>query len=135
MRLILRPFLLYLIALVILTHLFSWVVLRTQTSILEAALALFLLNTIAKPFLKILLLPINIITLGLFSWMIHVVIIFIALLVVPGFSLLQAQFPAVRIGRLLWPAIHLNQVWTMLLFAFIVSQLVNFISWLLTVRE
>lgn len=132
MRFLLRPLFLYLVALAFLDRILPFVHLRGENTLILAALALFLLNVVLKPFIKILLLPINIITLGLFSWLVHVVVIFLASLAVPGFSLSAAQFPAIRLGYYLIPPIHLSIVWTFLLFAFLLSFVVNFFDWLLT---
>ena len=55
--------------------------------LLIAALALTLINIILRPIIKALLLPINIITLGLTGWLVNVVILFIATYIVPDFSI------------------------------------------------
>lgn len=46
-----------------------------------------LLNTFVKPVLKLLLLPINIVTLGLFSVVINVVMLWLVTYLVPGFEI------------------------------------------------
>ena len=55
-------------------------------SIVVAALVLGILNAILKPILILLTLPVNIFTLGLFTFVINAVIILIAGAIVPGFS-------------------------------------------------
>lgn len=96
------------------------------------ALALFMLNVVLKPFIKVLLLPINIVTLGLFSWIIHVVVIFLATLAVPGFSLTAASFPAVQIGHYLIPPIHLSLLTTYVFFSLMVTLSVGLFDWVMT---
>lgn len=135
MRFLLRPLFIYLVALAFLARILPFLHFYGQNTLVLAALALFMLNVVLKPFIKILLLPINIITLGLFSWMIHIVVIFLATLAVPGFTLTPASFPALRIGYYLIPAINLSIIWTYLLFSFLVSFMVGFFDWLLTKRE
>lgn len=135
MRFLLRPLLLYILTLAFLQRLLPFLHIRGENTLIMAGLALFMLNVVLKPFIKVLLLPINIITLGLFSWIIHVVVIFLAGLVVPGFSLTPAQFPAVRFGVYYLPPIHLSIVWTYLLFAFLLSTTVVFLDWLFTKKH
>lgn len=53
---------------------------------LIASIALGILNTILKPILKLLTLPITILTLGLFSLVINVAMILLASYLVDGFS-------------------------------------------------
>lgn len=53
---------------------------------LIVALALGILNTFIRPVLMFLALPINILTLGLFSFVINAILIMITAAVVPGFK-------------------------------------------------
>ena len=53
---------------------------------LVAALVIGLINTFIKPFLIILTLPINILTLGLFTLVINAFLIMLASSLVPGFA-------------------------------------------------
>lgn len=54
--------------------------------LITAAIVLSLVNIFIRPFLKILLLPLNIITLGLLGWFINVFILYITTLTVSGFT-------------------------------------------------
>lgn len=55
-------------------------------SALFAAIAIGLLNALIKPILILLTLPINILTLGLFTFVINGIIIILASKIVPGFK-------------------------------------------------
>lgn len=55
-------------------------------TLLTAALVFSMVNAFLKPFLKIILLPINVITLGLTGWLVQVVILYLTTLVVPDFG-------------------------------------------------
>lgn len=84
---ILKPFIATAIALVIVTYFFPNIVVVHWTTYVLAALVITLLNTIVRPVLKILFLPINIVTLGLFSVVIHVGLLWLATYLVPGFKI------------------------------------------------
>jgi putative membrane protein len=58
----------------------------TLVGALIAAVVLGALNLVLKPILFILTLPINILTLGLFSFVINAVLILLASAIVPGFD-------------------------------------------------
>jgi len=90
-------------------------------TLIIAALVLTLLNKIAKPILKILFLPINIVTLGLFSTVINVLILWLATYFVPGFVIV----PVVIMG------FHLNQFFTFLLMSALISMTQSIISFVL----
>ncbi len=58
----------------------------TPISALIAAVVLGALNLFIKPIILVLTLPINILTLGLFSLVINACLVLLAALIVPGFS-------------------------------------------------
>lgn len=69
--------------------LLAWLVPAVQFSnwvvLVIAALVLLFLQSIVKPILKVLFLPVTFVTFGLFSIVINVVIIWLATFLVPGF--------------------------------------------------
>lgn len=70
----------------------SWVVLGL------AGVAITLTQTILQPVLKILLLPITIITLGMFNSVINVVLLWLVTAVVPGFHIDPLQIWETRLS-------------------------------------
>lgn len=68
---------------------------------LIAALIISILNTLVRPFLIILTLPINILTLGIFTFFINAIIISLASTIVKGFNVdtFAAAFTA---GLIIW---------------------------------
>jgi putative membrane protein len=77
--------LLYAIAIIITAYLLPGVRLSGVGAALIAALVLGLINTFIKPVLMILTLPINILTLGLLTFVINALLILLTSAVVPGF--------------------------------------------------
>ncbi len=75
-------------------HYVSWM------ALVIFAIVLAILNTILKPVLKIITLPINIITLGLFGVVINAVMILLAARLVNGFSV-DGFLPALLFGLVL----------------------------------
>ncbi len=131
MRSLLRTWILYVLALYLLDQVFAWVGFREYRSLLLTASAFFLLNTIGNPLLKILWLPINIITLGLFSWVLSVIVVFLVVIFVPGFviegfSLARTTLFGFSIGP-----IALKLFWTYLLFSILLSWTIALLRWLL----
>ena len=66
----------------------------TFTSALLAAVVIGVINTFVKPILSYLTKPINMLTLGLFSFVINAVVLYLATFFVPGFRL-DGVVPAV----------------------------------------
>lgn len=61
------------------------------TTLILASVVLTLLQKIVRPILNLLLLPINIVTLGFFSLVINVIILWLAMVIVPGFHIDQVS--------------------------------------------
>lgn len=131
MRGIIREWFLYLLSLYVLDYVFSFIFIANRSVLIAAGTSLFLLNTIGRPILKILWLPINIVTLGLFSWVINIVVILIVIYLVPGFRITALDTQAIQIGRLFVPAINLRLQWTYIAFTFILAWTISLLRWLL----
>lgn len=99
MKLILK-WLLSAVALLLVAHLYSGVVVDSFTSALVAALVIGLLNTIVRPVLVVLTLPVTIITLGLFMFVINALMFWSASGLLGGFHV--SGFGAALIGSLMY---------------------------------
>ncbi len=74
------------IAVMLAAYLLPGVTVDTFLSAFAVAVVLGILNTILKPILLILTLPINLITLGLFTFVINALIVLLASALAPGFE-------------------------------------------------
>jgi putative membrane protein len=99
MKLIVRWMLLAL-ALLLVAHLYSGVQVASFTSALIAAFVLGLLNTLVRPLLVLLTLPVTLITLGLFLFVINALMFWAAASVLDGFNV--NGFVAALIGSLIY---------------------------------
>ena len=68
-------------------------------TLLLASFVLTFLQNIAKPVLKLLFLPINIVTLGLFSLVINVFLLWLATYLVPGFNIQPMRLFGIALGQ------------------------------------
>jgi putative membrane protein len=102
MRLLVK-WLLLAAALLAVAHLYSGVVVQSFSSALAAALVIGLFNAILRPILIILTLPVTVLTLGLFLFVINALMFYWAAALLDGF---QVQgFSAALIGSLLYTLI------------------------------
>ena len=74
------------VAIIITAYLLPGVALKGFTAALVTALVLGLVNAIIRPILILLTLPLNILTLGLFTLVINALLIMLAASIVPGFA-------------------------------------------------
>lgn len=84
------------------------------TTLVLASVVLTLLQKIARPILNLLFLPINIVTLGVFSVFINMALLWLATYLVPGF----------QIQAMTLMGVALNDFWTLL----VVSMLIGFLQ-------
>ena len=100
MKLILR-WLINALALLALTQIVTGFAIDTFYHALIAALVLGLLNAIVRPVLLLLTLPINLVTLGLFTFVINALLIWFMSTFVQGFDV-AGFFPALALAIILW---------------------------------
>lgn len=74
------------LAVLITAYLLPGVVVASIWTAIVVALVLALLNVVIRPILIILTLPINLLTLGLFTFVINALIVMLAAAIVPGFQ-------------------------------------------------
>jgi putative membrane protein len=77
-------------------------------TLVTAAVIWLLLNKIVKPIIKLLLLPINLITLNLFSWVVGLITLFLLPLIVSGIKISPYDFPGISYQGFSIPSFHLN---------------------------
>lgn len=77
-------------------------------TILFAGLVLSVLMLIVQPILKILFIPINIITFGLLSWLINVIVIYLLTVFVPELRVNAWVFPGTTWAGFVIPTIHFS---------------------------
>lgn len=117
---LLTPFIATAITLAVLAWLLPSITIFNWVTLVLAALVLTILQKVVRPILGILFLPINIVTLGFFSLVLNVVVLWTATYLVPGFTI----EPMTVMG------VQLNYFFTLLFTSFLISfvqSIVNFI--------
>jgi len=100
-------------------------------TILTASIIWLLLNKIVKPIIKLLLLPINLITLNLFSWLINVLTLFLLQMFADGIKIIPYQFQGISEGGFALPSLYISHFFSYLLAAFLLNTIHTFIIWLI----
>lgn len=100
-------------------------------TLISAGAAITIVSVIAKPVINLLLLPINLITFGLFRWVASSFILYITSLIVPSFKIVQFYFEGVSSKWIDIPEISFTGLLAYVCFSFILSVLTSFIYWLI----
>jgi len=94
------------------------------------ALVLTILGTLVKPLIKILLLPINLLTLGAFRWLINVITLWLVTLVVPQFKIGSFVFQGLNWNGFIIPSFFMAKFWAFVLASLFISLVTSFVLWL-----
>jgi putative membrane protein len=118
---------LYLVSLIVSGIIFS----QGTYSILLAGLGLTLATMVIKPVINILLLPINLVTFGLFRWVSFAITLYLVTLVVPGFKLANFYFAGFSSPWFSLPVISLTGFLAFIAFSFLISLLASVAYWII----
>ena len=131
MKTLLRYFLINLVSLYVTTRLVPGL---TYTggikSLLLGAGVFMLINFILVPLLKILFLPLNLLTVGLFAWLINVLALYALTTVFSDFQLVPYYFPGTVISGVVIPSMDLTPFLVAVVASLIIGVITHFLQWL-----
>lgn len=132
MKSLLRYFLINLTALWITTEVIHGFSYSGGFKTLIVGSALFAcINLLLVPLLKILFLPLNLLTLGLFTWLINVLAIFALTQFIPQFKLTSFYFPGLTYNGFVVPGTYLTVFWVAVAASFVIGLVTHFMHWLM----
>lgn len=91
-----------------------------QTYLL-ASFIFVIFNWIATPLIKLLLLPINLLTLGLFRWLSNVLVLYLFDLFYTGLTISSYIFSGYSSSVINIPSVHLSLFWVLVISSFLIS--------------
>lgn len=94
-----------------------------------AAVTLSLLQTLVRPLLELILLPVNLLTLGMFRWVSSVAVLWLMVKLVPGISVIPYHFAGFSSRGIMVPALDLTTFWSIVVSAFLLSSISAIIDW------
>lgn len=95
-----------------------------------AAVALGLVNMIVRPIVKLVTLPINLLTLGIFSWVVNVLMLYLVTRLIPGFEVSAFHFEGLVYEGVNLSAMEVGLLTSYILSSFIISLLTSVLGWL-----
>lgn len=95
-----------------------------------AAVALGLVNMIVRPIVKLVTLPINLLTLGIFSWVINVFLLYLVTRLIPGFEIAAFHFEGLVYQGLTIQPTEVGLLSSYVLSSFLISLLTSILGWL-----
>lgn len=99
----------------------AFVISGSWQTILIAGFVLSLLMLVIKPILKILFIPINIITFGLLSWVINVIVVYILTIIVAQIEIVSWIFPGITAWGFVIPSVSFTYIASLILCTFSIT--------------
>ena len=131
MRTIIKHFIIDTITLYLISQAVKGIVFTEGTyTLLLAGLGLMLATNLVRPIINILLLPINLITFGLFKWVTYAITLYLVTLVVPGFHIGEFVFAGFNSYWFSIPGISLVGVLAFIAFSFVISTVSSILYWI-----
>lgn len=95
---------------------------------LSAGFMLTLMMVILKPLVSLIFLPINILTLGLLSWVTNVIVLYIWTVFVPNVSISPWEFAGWNVAGFIIPSARLNVPWTLVVVSVMIMLIVSLLD-------
>lgn len=94
------------------------------------ALVFSVINFLLVPLLKVLLLPLNLLTLGFFAWLTNVLALYALTTVISDFHLTPFFFSGFEYSGFNIPAMELTPFWVAVVSSFVIGAVTHFLQWL-----
>lgn len=107
----------------------------TWSAYLVASIVFVLFNALLTPIIKLLLLPINLLTLGLFRWLTNVLVLYLFDLLYDGIRIVSFTYPGFSSSLISIPSGPLGLFWVLVLASLLMSLTYSLISTLFSAEE
>lgn len=132
MKNIIRHYVIDTLSLYIVSQIVSGIILEKGIqSLLMAGLGIMLTSFLVKPLLNLLLLPLNLVTFGLFRWLSSSIALYIATLLVPSFKITNFVFSGLSSQWLDIPSLNLPSPLSYIAISFLLTTVTSAIYWLI----
>lgn len=131
MKTLLRYFLINIASLILATRLIPGLTYSGGIkSLILGGAAFMLINLILVPLIKVLLLPLNLLTLGLFAWITNVLALYALTSIVSDFQLVPYTFPGFYYSGFIVPSYELSPLLVAVAASFLIGFSTHFLQWL-----
>lgn len=92
---------------------------------LSAGFTLSIMMVLLKPLISLILLPVNILTLGLLAWFVNVIVLYLWSVFVPQVTLRPWIFPGLSWGGFVVPTVSISYTWTLIIVSLVITTIVT----------
>lgn len=99
-------------------------------TLLIGTVGLMVLNVLVIPLLKVMFLPLNLLTLGLFTWVVNVVGLYLLTTLLPQFKIVPYTFPGMDINGVIIPSVEMSVLQVAIVASLLIGLISHFLIWL-----
>lgn len=96
-----------------------------------STVALMVINFLLVPLIKILLLPLNLLTLGIFAWLTNVLALYFLVTIVPAIQIMPYVYEGSNYSGFIIPAMTLSTLQVTVLASLLIGLITHFLYWLI----
>jgi len=100
-------------------------------TLLISAVVIALVNLLVRPIINLLLLPLHLVTLGIFRWVSNLITLYLVTLLVPNLQIHAFTFPGLNLTYLIVPPIYFSAFGAFVVATFTLTVVFHLIYWLL----
>lgn len=131
MKALLRNYLIHLGALFATSYLIAGLVITGGLrGLLTASLVFMLASFLLVPIIKLVLLPLNLLTLGFFAWLGNILTLYLLVNFLPFIRLEPFYFPGLSVNGVIIPAQDFTTLHTAILSSLVLGFIIHFLKWL-----
>ena len=101
------------------------------STLILASLFISAANLIVKPLIHLLLLPIHLVTMGMFRWVANLITLYLVTLVFPGVKIHSFISPRMDLVYLIFPSVHFSAFGAFIIVTLTLTAVFHFLYWLL----
>lgn len=94
------------------------------------AIGLMVINLAVVPLLKLMFLPLNLLTLGFFTWVVNVVGLYLLTTILPQIKLVPFYFSGITLNGFVIPETYLNVLQVAIVASLLIGFISQFLKWL-----
>ncbi len=108
----------------------SFVITGGLPGFLLGSLAFMVSGIFLTPLVRILLLPLNLLTMGIFAWLSNVLVLYLLTTLLPNFKILPYHFPGIATESFTFSPMDLSTFHVAILVSFLIGFIIHFAKWL-----
>ena len=131
MRSLLKKYLIIFVSIYLIGSLDLGLLVSTDNQEIFFAAAVLFLMLLVKPFIDVLMLPVNLLTLNLSNWLLFISFVFVWSVIAPGVNFIAFNFPKVKFASVQISSMMIPYWFSVILMSLLLVLTIKFLNWIM----